>query len=193
MKRCPQCDFAYEDDQSLCDMDGSALVYATRELPLISEHVAPPAPAPPAPPAKSRPRSYAVLPLAGVILGTALSLAAYVVTHRTAPQDTKHAPASVTAAPQPAPNLVLAPPAAPPTPAPTPAPIANVKAAGNVPPKATKRASAAVKPAPTPAPSPSPRREEKKPKPENAKNKKESKLGSMLKKAGRVLKKPFEF
>lgn len=27
MKLCPQCEFIYEDDQSLCDMDGSALVY----------------------------------------------------------------------------------------------------------------------------------------------------------------------
>lgn len=27
MKRCPQCDFIYEDDQSLCDMDGRELVY----------------------------------------------------------------------------------------------------------------------------------------------------------------------
>ena len=184
MKRCPQCDFAYEDDQSLCDMDGSALVYATRELPLISENAAMPVPAPPAPLAKSRRRRYGVLPLAGVFLGTALSLAAYVVTHRTVPQDTKHAPVSVTAAPQPAP------PAAPPTPAPTPTPIANAKAAGSAPPKAAKRAAPTVKPSPTPAPSP--RREANKPKPENAKNKKESKLGSILKKAGRILKKPFE-
>ena len=27
MKLCPQCDFIYEDDQSLCDMDGRELVY----------------------------------------------------------------------------------------------------------------------------------------------------------------------
>jgi hypothetical protein len=27
MKRCPQCEFIYEDDQSLCDMDGQSLVY----------------------------------------------------------------------------------------------------------------------------------------------------------------------
>ena len=26
MKRCPQCEFIYEDDQSLCDMDGQSLV-----------------------------------------------------------------------------------------------------------------------------------------------------------------------
>ena len=27
MKRCSQCDFIYEDDQNLCDMDGHELVY----------------------------------------------------------------------------------------------------------------------------------------------------------------------
>jgi hypothetical protein len=35
MKLCPQCEFIYEDDQSLCDMDGHALVNGERlESPL---------------------------------------------------------------------------------------------------------------------------------------------------------------
>lgn len=29
MKRCPHCEFIYNDDQSACDMDGNALVYDT--------------------------------------------------------------------------------------------------------------------------------------------------------------------
>ena len=33
MKRCPQCEFIYEDDQSLCDMDGVLLVLDSRTLP----------------------------------------------------------------------------------------------------------------------------------------------------------------
>ena len=33
MKRCPQCEFLYEDEQSLCDMDGILLVYDSRQLP----------------------------------------------------------------------------------------------------------------------------------------------------------------
>ena len=33
MKRCPQCEFIYEDDQSLCDMDGVLLVFDSRKLP----------------------------------------------------------------------------------------------------------------------------------------------------------------
>src|ERR687898_309096 len=32
MKRCPLCDFIYEDDQSLCDMDGIELVHDRGEL-----------------------------------------------------------------------------------------------------------------------------------------------------------------
>lgn len=32
MKRCPQCEFIYEDGQSLCDMDGRDLVYDIRPL-----------------------------------------------------------------------------------------------------------------------------------------------------------------
>ena len=46
-------------------------------------------------------------------------------------------------------------------------------------------------PSPSPSPTPSPRRAEEKPKPDNANQKKESKVGSILKKAGRILKKPF--
>jgi hypothetical protein len=30
MKLCPQCEFIYEDEQKVCDMDGEALVYDTR-------------------------------------------------------------------------------------------------------------------------------------------------------------------
>ena len=33
MKRCPQCEFIYEDEQSLCDMDGVLLVFDSRTLP----------------------------------------------------------------------------------------------------------------------------------------------------------------
>ena len=32
MKLCPQCQFIYEDDQNLCDMDGNALVYDNRPV-----------------------------------------------------------------------------------------------------------------------------------------------------------------
>lgn len=48
-----------------------------------------------------------------------------------------------------------------------------------------------VEPSPSPSPAPSAKPEPQKPKPENANKKKDSKVGSILKKAGRILKKPF--
>lgn len=35
MKRCPQCEFIYEDDQSHCDMDGARLTHDARRLPKL--------------------------------------------------------------------------------------------------------------------------------------------------------------
>jgi hypothetical protein len=37
MKRCPQCEFIYEDDQNLCDMDGILLVFDSRALPNLQQ------------------------------------------------------------------------------------------------------------------------------------------------------------
>lgn len=33
MQRCPKCEFVYEDDQDLCDMDGTKLIHDARDLP----------------------------------------------------------------------------------------------------------------------------------------------------------------
>ena len=33
MKRCPQCQFVYEEEQAFCDMDGARLVHDTHALP----------------------------------------------------------------------------------------------------------------------------------------------------------------
>lgn len=35
MKRCPQCEFIYEDDQSHCDMDGASLTHDSHPLPKL--------------------------------------------------------------------------------------------------------------------------------------------------------------
>jgi hypothetical protein len=35
MKRCPDCEFIYEDDQSHCDMDGTKLAHDSRSLPKL--------------------------------------------------------------------------------------------------------------------------------------------------------------
>ena len=39
MKRCPECEFIYEDDQSLCDMDGILLVFDSQKLPKPRRHL----------------------------------------------------------------------------------------------------------------------------------------------------------
>ena len=61
MKRCPQCEFIYEDDQNCCDMDGIDLVFApsTSSLPTPN----------PAIPAKRNSSRRSLLSFCGVVLG----------------------------------------------------------------------------------------------------------------------------
>ena len=61
MKRCPQCEFIYEDDQNCCDMDGIDLVFAppTSSLPKPN----------PAIPAKQNSSRRSLLSFCGVVFG----------------------------------------------------------------------------------------------------------------------------
>ena len=165
MKRCPQCDFLYEDDQSLCDMDGVLLVFDDRNLPNL--HALAPVPSPRA---KAQPkRNRAVPAFATVILVLVLGMVYYVSMHRRAAQSAY----TPTAAAAPVVN-------------PTPEPSQQVQA-----------------PAPEePKPEPPARQSETKPttkQPVKAVQSKaepkkdDSKVGSFLKKTGRILKKPFKF
>src|SRR5690349_1046799 len=173
MKRCPKCEFIYEDDQSLCDMDGVLLVLDARTLP--NHHALQTVPAAARTAGK---RNRAVPAFATLILALVLGMVYYVSTQRTATQNAD-IPAQPTAATtskpvpeiQPAPASEAQPPAEEPKPAP-PKPAAATVAAVPV-----KKAPA--KPALTPA----------KPKPEEKKE--DSKVGNLLKKTGRILKKPF--
>ncbi len=61
MKRCPQCEFIYEDDQSRCDMDGIDLVFDNPTPSLTSTK--------PAPRAKRNNSRRSVLSVCGVVLG----------------------------------------------------------------------------------------------------------------------------
>ncbi len=63
MKRCPQCEFIYNDDQSLCDMDGQALIYDAQ----INLPAATAAQADIAPP-RSRARSILIAAISGLVL-----------------------------------------------------------------------------------------------------------------------------
>jgi cytoskeletal protein RodZ len=181
MKRCSECEFVYEDEQSLCDMDGADLVFDPRPLPGEDKT----SPQPLNAGAKSSWKSVVIVALAGFALCVAL-LIYYRLRHRTKPQNTNHSSAKVAIDSQSAPTPE--PPAATATPAPSESPTANVKA--------RKSAAPIVKPSSARFRSAAPTREqkkpEKKPEPENANQKKESRIGSILKKTGRILKKPFK-
>ena len=182
MKRCPKCEFIYEDDQSLCDMDGVLLVLDSRKLPNHEALQTVPA-------TKTAPkRNRAVPAFATLILALVLGLVYYVSVHRKATQNSYTPPApsaaSTTTNPVPAEVTVNPTPEAQPPAAEEPKPE---------PARPTERTAAAAAPAPVkkvaakPAPAPAPA----KPKVEEKKD--ESKVGSILKKTGRILKKPFKF
>lgn len=176
MKRCPKCEFIYEDDQSLCDMDGVLLVFDSRKLPNHEALQTVPA-------SKTAPRRNRAVPaFATVILALVLGLVYYVSVHRKATQNSYTPPASSAAStsnPVPAEvNLNPTPEAQPP--------------AEELKPEQPKPAAAAAAPAPVkkapatkPTPAPAKAKVEEK--------KDESKVGSILKKTGRILKKPFKF
>ena len=177
MKRCPQCDFIYEDDQSLCDMDGVLLVLDTRNLPNL--HAIATVPAPPLK-AQTR-RNRAVPAFASIILALVLGMVYYVSIHRRAAQNVDTPP-----------NTTSTLPAAPVVnPTPEPQPSQEVKAPVLV-------ETAATKPEPTKQPvatTPSKKQPAKAsiPTPKTEPKKEDSKVGSILKKTGRILKKPFKF
>ncbi len=172
MKRCPQCEFIYEDDQSLCDMDGVLLVLDSRTLPNLHALTTVPAKV------QSR-RNRAVPVFATLILMLVLSMVYYVSTRRNA-TPTTDAPANVTSTsnstpvsnptPKAQPSESTQPPAVETKPAPA-APAKKVTA---------KTVAVSAQPKPMPAPKPEPKKDE-------------SKVGSILKKTGRILKKPFKF
>jgi outer membrane biosynthesis protein TonB len=175
MKRCPQCEFIYEDDQSLCDMDGVLLVLDTRKLPNLHALTTVPV--------KARQRRNRAVPaFATLILALVLGTVYYVSTRRnTLP--TAEAPASITSTSNPGPEANPTPKAQPseeskhaqPVESKQPPPVEAKPAPAKKP--AVKTSSVSVS---QPKPSPEPKKDE-------------SKVGSLLKKTGRILKKPFKF
>lgn len=168
MKRCPQCEFIYEDDQSLCDMDGVLLVLDSRTLPNLHALTTVPA--------KVQPRRNRAVPaFATLILVLVLGMVYYVSTRRhTVPA--VEAPASAIPISDPAPVAAPTPEAQPSAESKEP-PTVETKPAPAKKATAAKTVSVSVaQPKPTPEP-----------------KKDESKVGSILKKTGRILKKPFKF
>ena len=171
MKRCPKCEFIYEDEQSLCDMDGALLVFDSRTLPHL--HALQTVPAPKTPSKRNR----AVPAFATLILALVLGLVYYVSVQRRATQNS-YTPPQPTAAStsNPVPEVNPTPEAQPSAEEPKPEPAKP--SAGAAAPAPVKKT--APKPAPTPAKA-------------KVEKKEDSKVGNILKKTGRILKKPFKF
>jgi hypothetical protein len=192
MKRCPQCDFIYEDDQSLCDMDGVLLVLDSRVLPNM--HALAPIDAPVM--ATKSPWRHRTFPaVAALILATVFSLVYFVSTHRTVPSPSPVGGASVMpAAPEPAPLAESNPPSESPesnqaVPAP-PVEQLNTAAVSREEERKPASTKASTTPSTKKASTTAPTTERK---PADDEKKEENKVGSILKKTGRILKKPFKF
>ena len=183
MKRCPQCEFIYEDDQSLCDMDGVLLVFDSRTLPSLSlATVSAPLPG------KSARRNRMVPAFATLILMLAVASVYYVSTMRNTAQN--FSPASVTVEPPPAAEapVVAAEPSSEPSPEPTPEPSeSRVQPPVESPAPESKPKHATVAPTTTKSASAKPVPAKSEPK------KDDSKVESIIKKTGKILKKPFKF
>jgi hypothetical protein len=173
MKRCPQCEFIYEDDQSLCDMDGVLLLLDSRTLPNVQALETIPAKV-------QQRRNRAVPAFATLILALVLGMVYFVSTRRTAVPATD-SPASATSTSNAAPVAV-------PTPEAQPSESPKEEEAKETKPAIEKQPSLA--PAKKPAPKMAPTPQAKIP---VEPKKEESKVGSILKKTGRILKKPFKF
>lgn len=175
MKRCPKCEFIYEDDQSLCDMDGVLLVLDARNLPNLHALQTVPAAT------KTLPkRNRAVPAFATLILAGVLGMVYYVSTQRQATEaDLIPAQPIALSMWNPVPAVNASPNAQPIAEAPKPEILKPTAAAASVP-VPNKKATAKTDPAPMPA----------KARPEEKKD--DSKVGNFLKKTGRILKKPFK-
>lgn len=176
MKRCPQCEFIYEDDQSLCDMDGVLLVLDSRNLPNTQALTTVPTKA-------TARRNRAVPAFATVILALVLGMVYYVSTQRKT-AETAYTPVTVEAA---ATNPAES-PAQVSEPEPQPQPAVEE-------PKAEEPKTDAIKPAITAVPAKKASIKvstSSQTKPAPAEKKDDSKVGSFFKKTGRILKKPFK-
>ena len=175
MKRCPQCEFIYEDDQSLCDMDGVLLVLDSRNLP--NHHALTTVPTASA--TSQTRRNRAVPVFASLVLALVLGLVYYVSIHRKAAQNAYVPPAAATTS-----NVV---PAVDPTPEPQPSAASETPVVAEPKPEPAKQPVAApAKKAPVKVAPNTTSKTSTEPK------KDENKVGSFLKKTGRLLKKPFK-
>ena len=186
MKRCPQCEFIYEDDQSLCDMDGVLLVLDARTLPNLHALATVEVPV-----ATTRPHwKHRTFPaMAALILATVLSLVYFVTTSQ---RGVNSAVAPAAGDPSITAPISNAPEAAVSNPEPTPTTVENRAAT-------TVEDEPKPKPEPTKAVNTPPAAKKTSGKTPTTQNRTEeprkddSKVNNILKKTGRILKKPFKF
>ena len=191
MKRCPQCEFIYEEDQRVCDMDGAALVH---DPGVLMDH----APLVVTPSAKSGSRLLAHLGIPLVIL----SVVGFYVFNL--PTPSRNAPPRTAITSNRPGSAGASSPAAKPNEA-TPSSTSGADAANDdsrsesssaVDRRQTSDDPASFRGAKVPSsrikpPSTSPTSKRLRSEPQ-ANPKKESKVTSFLKKTGRFLKKPFQ-
>jgi len=206
MKRCPQCEFIYEDDQARCDMDGEVLIYDTEVFLLPANAVS----GVPGSPAKARWGSVILLAIAGGVLIGVIGVDYYNFRHPTASRlvtSKREEPAAKledrsselqTSTPSTTESPALPSSAAAPAIA-NPLPSRSIRNSGTA-----RSATPTLKPTPLSTPLPKPGRIKPlpaslgrhpvsgTPKPAGVNEKKESKLESLLKRTGRILKKPFK-
>jgi hypothetical protein len=196
MKRCPQCEFIYEDDQSLCDMDGILLVFDSQQLPkpMVSAAL----------PSSTQWRNRIVPVFAAMVLAAVLGLVYYVSTNK----QRAYQPTPVTAG---QPSLKASDATAGSestktpgeTPSETNATVNEKEASSRETSSKSERKEPADKPKSTVSPAAAKSEAEKKTKAKprstekaqsSTKTKKDdSKIGSLIKKTGSLLKKPFKF
>ena len=179
MKRCSQCEFVYEDEQGVCDMDGSELVDEPTLYPPATNSTT-------TSPPKFRSRSFFLTAAATLIMGTFLAIGFYGVSSRTPEPRSAVTPVAAETAP---PSVVVQPAmeATPESKDTEPAREADSREDA----KPKSASSATAKPSPSGTRTTT-TREAKKPAPAQPK-KEDSKVGGLLKKTGRILKKPFKF
>ena len=167
MKRCPQCEFIYEDDQSLCDMDGILLVFDSQKLPKQGKSK------------KSQLRNRIMTVVAVLVLTSVLSLVYYVATHERKVVRSSDSGASVNATQPASTDTAVA--SEPENKVITPETLSEPK------PVVTKTTADTELKKPA-SPKANPKKVSSTQPQEN-----DSKIGSFVKKTGRLLKKPFKF
>ena len=192
MKRCPHCEFIYNDDQVSCDMDGQALVYDATTLASVESETRP---------TNARPGSMVLIAISGFVIAVVAWLSFTAGPIAKADEDISSAAPNIEQPielPSVIPALDLRPTNVVNEASVSTVAVDDARAESNVDNRATvdKRLTIPRGVAPLPRLQPLPRLPVAKPSPrvEQVKTEpRESKVKSFLKKTGRAIKKPFKF